>query len=75
MVGEEATIYRLMVPRCNFLGDGRPDVQYAAKEASRWMSKRCRNVQGTTETVGKYLNGGPRRVVQLLSFGQHDGFI
>ncbi len=32
-------LYRACAARCNFLGLDRPDVQYAAKEVSRGMSK------------------------------------
>ena len=65
-LGEEATRYRAMVARCNFLGCDRPDIQYAAKEASRWMSSPCRGDMERIARIGKYLNGGFRRVVQIF---------
>lgn len=34
----EATRFRAMLARCNFLGSDRPDVHFAAKEASRSMA-------------------------------------
>ena len=75
MVGEEATRHRAMVARCNFLGCDRPDIQFAAKEASRWMSKPCREDQDKVTRIGKYLNGGLRRMEQVFPFGRDDSVI
>ena len=35
----DTSAYRASAARCNFLGLDRPDIQYAAKEVSRYMSK------------------------------------
>lgn len=64
MVCEAATRYRAMVARCNFLGCDRPDLQYAKKEASRWMATPCHEDFEKRVRIGKYLNGGYRRIVQ-----------
>lgn len=37
--GEEISVFRGIAARCNYLSIGRPDIQYAAKEACRDMSK------------------------------------
>ena len=37
----EATRYRALVARLNYLALDRPDIQYAVKEAAKWMSAPC----------------------------------
>ena len=37
--GSEATKYRGVCARLNYLAQDRPDVRYACKEASRWMAR------------------------------------
>lgn len=75
MVGEVATQYRAMVARCNFLGCDRPDIQYAAKEASRWMSAPCHGDREKIVRIGKDLNGDFRMIVQAFPFGRDDGAV
>ena len=36
---EEATMYRRLAARCNFLSQDRPDIQYATKEVAKGMSR------------------------------------
>lgn len=54
MMGEEATRCRAMVVRCSLLGCGRPDVHYAAQEASRRMAKPCRVAHEKITRTQKY---------------------
>lgn len=72
MVGEAAMRYGAMVARCKLLGCDRPDLQYAAKEASTWMAKPCQDDRGTIARIGEYVNGGARRMEQLCPFGKDE---
>lgn len=65
----DATRYRAVAARCNFLGCDGPDVQYAAKEASRWMAKRCQDDHEHITRIGKYLNCGARRMELNIPLG------
>lgn len=38
-----AAEYHTMVARSTFLGGDRPDLEFAATEASMWMAKQCYN--------------------------------
>lgn len=75
MSAGEAARYRAMVARCNFLGCDWPGAQYAAKEASRWMARPCQGDQGKNTGIGKYLNGGTRRLEQVFPYGEERGVI
>lgn len=44
----------------------RPDIQYGAKQPSRWMSKPCRGEHEKSTRIGKYLNGGLRHIEQVV---------
>lgn len=61
---EDATGYRAMVARCNFLGSDRPDLQFAAKEASRWAAR-----------LAKYLTCENNGLLHLFPVGAGDGII
>lgn len=64
-----------MVARCSFLGWDRLDIEYAAKEASRWMSEPCLGDYEHITPDGKFLNGGIRPMEQAFLFGSGDGAI
>ena len=57
--------------RGNYLGLDRPDIAYAAKEASRWRSKPREVDKRKLRRLGRYLKGFPRVVqkVQLARRG------
>lgn len=74
MVGEIATRYRAMVARCNSRGCDRPDVQVAAKEASRWMVKPSQNDEDNIIKLSKYLHGSARRKEQVFPLGKDDSW-
>ena len=57
-----ASLYRAAAARCNFLGLDRPDIQYAAKEVSRSMSKPCRGDLRKLHRLCRYLKQHPRAV-------------
>lgn len=45
-------------PRCNVLGFDRPDIQFTAKEALRWIASPCQGDYDKVVRIGKNLNGG-----------------
>ena len=60
--GEEATQYRALAARLNYLALDRADLQYSAKEISKFMAK-PRSVDWLKiKRVGRYLLGAPRYV-------------
>ena len=63
--GKETRWYRGLAARGNYLGLDRPDVAYASKEASRWMSKPREADRRKFRRMGRYLKGFPR-VVQTF---------
>lgn len=74
MKAKGTTKYRAMVARCNFLpGSDHPDLQFAAMEASRRMSKPCYDDMDKVIRIANYLNGEHHRLVQILPFGRDDG--
>lgn len=66
---DEATRYRAMVAHCNFLGCDRLDIQFAAKEASRWMAQPCEGDIEHITRIGKCLNG---EMGQIFPSGEDD---
>ena len=59
---KDASIYRAIVARINFLAADRSDVQFASKECSRRMSSPCLRDWGAVKRIGRYLLGRPRAV-------------
>ena len=65
MEPKEATVYRAVVARLNYIAPDRVDIQYAVKETARQMSKPKKgDWQGLTRIV-KYLKGRPRLVMKF----------
>ena len=57
---QDATRFRGLAARCNYLAQDRVDLQYACKEVSRRMAKpRCQDWQ-LLKRIGRYLVGAPR---------------
>ena len=65
MVGENATRYRAIAARCNYLSLDRPDLQFAVKEVCREMSKPTSKSWARLRRIGQYLNGTPCVVWQF----------
>ena len=57
-----STRFRSLVARANYLALDRPDIQYACKELSSYMSKPSVSDWERLRRLGKYLRGRPRRV-------------
>ena len=62
--GADATKYRAITARGNFLSIDRPDIQYAVKEASRCMAKPTVNDWAKLDRLAKYLVHKPRAVTR-----------
>ena len=56
---EEATAFRAVAARGNYLAQDRPDIQFAVKELCRCMSSPKREDQHKLKRLGRYLRGKP----------------
>ena len=78
LAGEEATLYRAIVARLNYLAQDRPDLQYASKEVSRRMATPRRGDWAALKRIGRYLVGAPRAVQTFVwqnAPGELDTFV
>ena len=64
--GENATLYRAICARLNYLAQDRPDIRYACKEASRWMSCPRTGHWLILKRIARYLKGSPRLVQRFV---------
>ena len=62
LIGAEATRFRVVAARANYLSGDRPDIQYAVKEICRRMSKPVRGDWDKLIRLGRYLKAAPRCV-------------
>ena len=58
----EATIYRAITARCNYLQPDRPDILFAVKEVCRRMSKPSQKSWEMLKRIGRYLKERPRLI-------------
>ena len=61
----EASQYRAVAARLNYLAPDRMDIQYAVKEAARSMSAPKRSDWAMVNRIGRYLLGRPRLVMHF----------
>ena len=64
LVGAEATRFRAVAARANYLAADRPDIQYAVKEICRTMAKPVQGDWQKLVRLGRYLKGSPRCVLE-----------
>ena len=57
---QDATRFRGLAARCNYLAQDRVDIQYACKEASRRMARPRRGDWILLKRIERYLVGAPR---------------
>ena len=57
---QDATTYRAIVARCNYLSPGRPDIAFAVKELARQMANPTRGDWTKLKRLGRYFCGKPR---------------
>ena len=62
IIGADATRFRGVAARCNYLAFDRPDIQFATKEVCREMSKPTTGSLRRLRRLGQYLKGKPRLV-------------
>ena len=60
--GEEATRYRAIAARCNYLSIDRPDLQFSVKELCRDMSRPTDQSWARLRRVGQFIKSRPRVV-------------
>ena len=60
LVGAEATRFRAVAARANYLPADRPDIQYSVKEVCRRMAKPVEGDWQRLTRLGRYLKGSPR---------------
>ena len=61
VLGEkEATKYRAVIARCNYISPDRPDISYAVKELARGMAHPIHGDMQRLRRLGRYLKGKPR---------------
>ena len=65
LVGTEATLYRAIAARLNYLAPDRMDIQYAVKESARAMSAPKRAHWKMLRKIGRYLLGAPRMIMKF----------
>ena len=58
----QASIYRALVARANYLAQDRPDIQYSVKELCREMSTPSQKSWESLKRLGRYLKGRPRMI-------------
>ena len=63
LFGEEATAYRAVTARLNFLAQDRTDLQYAVKEVSRYMANPRTKDWEFLKRIGRYLLFMPRATI------------
>ena len=64
LVGAEATRFRAVAARANYLSSDRPDIQYSVKEVCRRMAQPVEGDWQKLSRLGRYLKGAPRCVLQ-----------
>ena len=64
---QDATKYRAIVARLNFLSQDRADLQFPSKECSRFMAKPQHKHWKELKRIGRYLVGKPR-VVHMFNW-------
>ena len=63
--GAQATLYRAVAARLNYLSPDRPDIAYSVKEAARAMSAPRESHMTKIKKLGRYLKGKPRLICKF----------
>ena len=61
----DATVYRAITARCNYLQPDRLDIQYAVKEVCRLMATPTQRAWEILKRIGRYLKRRPRLIWQF----------
>ena len=68
----EATNYRAIAARCNYLSVDRPDILFSVKECCREMSKPTQRSLKRLKRVGRYFKSFPRAVWKFVWQSQQE---
>ena len=68
----DATIYRALVARGNYLSQDRSDIQFAVKELCRGMSNPTEGVWSALKRLGRYFVDKSRVIVKFKYQETHD---
>ena len=74
LVGRDATVYRALAARANYLAQDRSDIVHATKELTRKMSAPCNGDWRALKRLARYLMKRPR-VVTLYKYQTCNKFI
>ena len=74
MTASEATLYRGIAARLNYLALDRVDIQYSAKEIAKHMSRPVELDWAKIKRAARYFAGAPR-YVQMYEWQNYDGHI
>ena len=72
MDAAQTTEYRALAARANYLAADRPDIQYAAKEICRGMSRPTVGDRRKLKRLARFLKGKPRVVTKFLFSPRED---
>ena len=61
---KEATNYRAIAARCNYLAPDRPDIAFIVKELARAMAKPTRGDLQRLKRLARYFKGKPRLIMK-----------
>ena len=70
--GSEATLYRAIAARLNYIALHRVDIQFWAKEIAKHMARPVELDWAKIKRVARYLAGAPR-YVQMYEWQEYDG--
>ena len=62
---QEASVFRALAARANYLAQDRPDVQYAVKEIARRMASPTGHDWALLKRLARYLLGAPRGILHF----------
>ena len=65
LTGKDATQFRSLAARCNFLSSDRVDIQFACKEACRRMAAPTTSDWAMLKKMARYLKAHPRMIVEF----------
>merc|ERR1711911_93626 len=65
LASHEATLYRALVARANYLAQDRSDIGFVVKELCRHMSSPSKSDWDRLKRLGRYLAGRPRVITVL----------
>ena len=58
----DASVFRALAARANYLAQDRPDIQFSVKEIARRMARPTSGDWGLLKRLARYLVGSPRAV-------------